>query len=303
MRLIKINVPEEKREKVLNVIYGIGVESVSAHKTERRRSDGETRNYAAIDLELSTPEAKRLEDALLSADFFDPEEITFAIRQGRSIVSDRSIRELTRPIAEPSTDLMQELWQFSHLTYGLAGRVFIASCLLAYGLIEEQFLLMIAGLLFLPLLPMLLAIGFGVLNAKWKLAAQGALTFAAAFVLLVAGGAAVGFLAAPPMRFDQFASLPISCLISSAVGVAAGLATVDDAGRRELIGLAAAAQIGIIPVWIGACLVLGAPSGTGEHVLWLRLLSFALNTSGIVVTSTLVYVLVGMNRRHLRKLK
>jgi hypothetical protein len=50
MRLIKINVPEEKREKVLNVIYGIGVESVSAHKTERRRSDGETRNYADIDL-------------------------------------------------------------------------------------------------------------------------------------------------------------------------------------------------------------------------------------------------------------
>ena len=33
--------------------------------------------------------------------------------------------------------------------------------------------------------------------------------------------------------------------LPTAVGIAAGLATVDDVGRREMIGLAATAQIAI----------------------------------------------------------
>jgi hypothetical protein len=46
---------------------------------------------------------------------------------------------------EPSVDLMEELWQFSHITYGLIGRVLISAGLLAYGLIEQKLLLMIAA--------------------------------------------------------------------------------------------------------------------------------------------------------------
>jgi len=45
--------------------------------------------------------------------------------------------------------------------------------------------------------------------------------------------------------------------MSLALGVAAGLATSDDVGRRELFGLAAATQVAILPVWFGIALGTG----------------------------------------------
>src|SRR4030095_7213930 len=41
------------------------------------------------------------------------------------------------------------------------------------------------------------------------------------------------------------------------MGVAAGLSTADDTGRRYLIGVAAAAQSGVFAVWIGVAAVVG----------------------------------------------
>src|SRR5437899_269259 len=77
--------------------------------------------------------------------------------------------------------------------------------------------------------------------------------------LLLLSGITVALLTGPPLRFDEFSSLPTSLMISLIVGVAAGLATADDVGRREMIGLAATAQIAILPTWFGICFVLGFP--------------------------------------------
>src|SRR5262252_8430170 len=62
-----------------------------------------------------------------------------------------------------------------------------------------------------------------------------------------------------PLQFDGFKSPVLSLMMSLVIGAAAGLSTADDAGRRYLIGVAAAAQSGIFAVWTGFALVLGFP--------------------------------------------
>jgi hypothetical protein len=151
---------------------------------------------------------------------------------------------------------------------------------------------MIAGLLFLPLLPLLLSIGFGTWTRKWKLVSQAAISFAVAIGLLIFAGLLVGTLSEPPVKYDEFSSLTVSFLISLAVGTAAGLSTIDDVARRELIGLAASSQIALIPAWMGVCMVLGFPATTGSSEISDHVLSVLINIVTIIVSSVTVYITV-----------
>jgi len=162
---------------------------------------------------------------------------------------------------------------------------------------------MIGGLLFLPMLPMLLAIGFGAWSAQWKLVTQALITFTASILILVGGGMIVAALADPPLRYSEFSSVPVSLLISSVVGVAAGFSTIDDAGRRELIGLAAAAQIGVIPVWIAVYIIFELDTGLDARMLETRFLSLILNVLGIVVASLAVFVLTRVANKYVSNVR
>lgn len=59
-----------------------------------------------------------------------------------------------------------------------------------------------------------------------------------------------------------------------------------------MIGLAANAQIAIIPAWFGSCLVLGFPAS--ETPPSKRLLALMINVMAIVVSSMLTYALLGI---------
>ncbi|HEX8735134.1 MAG TPA: hypothetical protein VF721_07435 [Pyrinomonadaceae bacterium] len=303
MRLIKVSAPEGRGEDVARTAFSVGIDKVSIHQTKSVHSDGRIETKDAVDVETSTPKGKRFVDAVLAADFYNPSDFSINTRQPRSIISKDDLRELTLPLVEPSVDILEELWQFTHVTYGFVGRIFIAACLLAYGLIQHQILLIIAGLLFLPLLPLMLSIGFGAWTRNWKLVMQGFLACVAAAILLLAGGAAVAAVSNPPLKYNEFNSLFVGFLISVAVAVAAGLANIDDVGRREMIGLAATAQIAIIPVWFGICLVFGFPATTGENEITQRALAFFINVVTIIVVSLAVYVLTDAANRHLARLK
>ncbi len=161
MRLITTAAPEGRGDDVARTAFSVGIEKVSRRQIESQSADGKTETKDVIDIETSTPLAKRYIDAVLAADFYNREDFSITVRQPRSIIFKNGFRELTRPLVQPATDIFEELWQFSHITVAFVGRVFIAACLLAYGLIEQNTLLIIAGLLFLPLLPLLLGIGFG----------------------------------------------------------------------------------------------------------------------------------------------
>ena len=303
MRLVKVKAPSGLGQDVMKTAFAVGIETVSFHAVTKHSADGTSNSMDVIDVETSTPKAHSFIDKLLAADYFDREQFSFNVREPRSVLSGEDVSELTKPLAVPPVDLFEELWQFSHITYSLIGRVFISACLLAYGLIQQQTLLIIAGLLFLPLLPMLTAIGFGGITRNWKLCMHGITAFAACVLTLFLGGVAVGAVSSPPMRYDEFTSLPISLLITAAVGIAAGLAAIDDVGRRELIGLAAAAQLGIIPVWLGVTLVFGTSPGTNESEIYTRILTFALNVLMLLLGSVAIYWLSGMATRGLQALE
>jgi len=303
VRLVKITGPNNTGPAVAKIAFSVGIKEVSVQKAESHKASGEIETKDAVDIQTSTPKAKHFIDALLQADFYNQKEYSIAVRQPRSIISGESLRELTRPIVEPATDILEELWQFSHITIGFVGRIFIAACLLAYGLIHQQTLVIIAGLLFLPLLPLLLAVGFGAWTKQPKLSLQGAAAFLLAIALLILGGVLIAAVSSPPLKYDEFNPMLVGWLISLAVGVAAGLANADDVGSRQLIGLAATAQIAIVPVWFGICFVFGFPSTTNEDEITTRALGFGLNVFTIIAASLATYVLLGAASRSLEKVK
>lgn len=289
MREVRIKVPEGDAQRFIHFVQELGAERVGVY---REFVHGPDRWEEVVSIETSTPDAARIVDALERAPFFNAETHTFTIRELRSISSRASIRDVTVPIALPQKDVTQDLWQFSQVTYGHVGRVAIAALLLSYALIRGSTLLLIGGLLFLPGLPHLLAIGRGACARDHRLALQGALALATTIAILIACGAFVAALVAGPMRFDDFLSPAVGVCVSSGIGIAGALASLDDVGKRELIGLATAAQVGVVPAWFGVSLVHGL-----DAVATVRVASYLVNLAVIVIAAASVYTVVGLHRR------
>jgi len=295
MRSVNISAPQGKGSDVAQIAFETGIDEVSISQAESRGKNGEIKAKESIDIETSTPKASRFIEKLLTSDFYNADEFSINIRQPRSIISKESVRELTKPFVEPATDVLEELWQFNHITTSFIIRNFIAAAFIAYGMIQQQMLLIIAGLLFLPLLPILLSISFGALTKQWKLVGQAALAFLVTIVLLVLGGALIAAISSPPLRYNEFNSLAVGFLISLAVGIGAGFATTDDVGRRELLGLAATAQIVLIPVWFGISLVFGFSPTESSHISE-RALAFVINFATIIIVALVTYAVLRFKR-------
>jgi hypothetical protein len=197
MRQITVTAPRGSATQVASVAFALGIDEASVAQKRILATDGSESIKDSIEVDVGTHLAKVFIDRLTTASFFDRDEYSIAIRQPRSLIGKEQIRTLTRPLVEPSTDLFEELWQFSQLTYGFVGRVLLGGGLLAYGLVEYQLLGIIAGLLFIPILPLILSIGFGLWTKQWQLAAQGGFSLGVAVLLLSASGVIVGILISP----------------------------------------------------------------------------------------------------------
>jgi len=291
MRRITIKAPRGTAREVAAIAFAVGISEVTIGEERVLGADGSEIVKDSIDIDVGTHVAKAFLDEFPSKPFFAREKFSIAVRQPRSLITQEQTRTLTRPLVEPTVDIFEELWQFTQVTYGFVGRILIGAVLLAYGLVEYRLLFMIAGLLFIPLLPLMLSVGFALWTRQWRLARQGLFSLTIAILLLATGGVIVGLLTDPPVRYAEFNSLLTGLLISCAVGIAAGLATADDAGRREMIGLAATAQIAIIPAWLGLCLVLGFPV-TDATPPSRKLLSLVLNIAAIIAAAFVTYALI-----------
>jgi hypothetical protein len=290
MRQITVTAPQGSAPQIAQIAFAVGISEVSVSEKRVLNTSGSETIKDSIEMDVGTPVAKAFMDEFTSAPFFSCEKFSIAVRQPRALISREKLTRLTRPLVEPSVDIFEELWQFSQVTYGFVGRILIGALLLAYGVVEYKLLFMIAGLLFIPLLPLMLSVGFGLWTQQWRLVGQGLFSLAIALLLLVAGGVTVGLLTNPPVQYSDFNSLTTGFLISVAVGVAAGLATADDVGRREMIGLAATAQIAIVPAGVGLGVVLGFPASaaTPSH----RLLGLLLNIVAIVIAALGTYAAI-----------
>ena len=301
MRLIKVSAPDGEADKVAQVAFRVGINQVSIHQEQTLKANQLKETKDVVDINASTPKAKAFLDALMAEPFFDPGQYSINVRQPRSVVSSENLSSLTWPVVEPSLDLYEELWQFSHITYSFAGRVFIAGALVAYGMIENKLLIMLAGLLFVPFLPLLLAIGFGIRTGEWRLARLGALAFTVGAALLMGAGAAVALLVNRPISYNESNPLIASLLVSLAIGVAATLAISDDVGKREIIGLAASAQVAIIPVWFGISFVRGYPVATSSPASE-RAITFLVNVAAVIAASLCTFIVLRVRSGGLQQL-
>lgn len=299
MRLITVRAPEGHGSAVIDLAFASGISEVSLHHAEFRRSQQSPKQQEVIDIETSTPAAKEFIETLMAAPFFDPTEYALSIRHPRSLVGSEHPESETYPMAMPTIDVFEELWKYSHITWSLVGRVLMASFLLAYGMIEMNLLVMIAGLLFLPYHHPLLATALGLWTRQGRLLWRSLWVLATITILIVIASAIAALFLKPPIRFQEFGTLKSAFVISAIIGVAAALGMADDAGRQELIGLAATAHTTILPAWFGMSLVFGFPQAS---VTYERLINFVVSVGTIILAAVLTFAMLKMRGDGLKSL-
>jgi hypothetical protein len=251
-----------------------------------------------VSVEVSTPKAKAFIDALLASPLFDVDECSITLREVRAIINKESLSDITQPMVEPAPDVIEDLWQLSHVTPSFVGRAAGGAILLADGVIHNSPIAIVVAALFLPFLSQVLAVGFGTWCGDSRLVRKGVLALLTSVVLAYCGGLVVALFAGGPIGFQDFKGPLPSFAISAVIGVAAGLSTADDAGRRHLIGVAAAVQFAIFPVWLGAASVIGFPE---RAVLSVRIGTFLINVFTITAAAVVSYALLGLRRAELRR--
>jgi hypothetical protein len=252
-----------------------------------------------VSVEVSTPRAKAFIDALLSSPVFNVEDCSITSRELRAIVSDKSLDELTQPMVEPAPNVIEDLWQMSHVTPSYLARAAGGAIVLAEGVIHNSSISIVVAALFLPFLPQVLAVGFGTWYGDRRLVRKGGTAVLTSAVLAYCGGLVVALFAGGPIGFQDFKGPLASFAISAVIGVVAGVSTADDAGRRYLIGVAAAVQFAVFPVWLGAASVIGLPT---TAILRVRIEAFLINIITIGAAAVVSYALLGLRREELRRI-
>jgi hypothetical protein len=162
---------------------------------------------------------------------------------------------------------------------------------LATGIIDDIPVAIVVAAMFLPFLAEVLAFGFGLWSRDWRLTLRGLRAMMVSTALGFAGGAVVAAIEGGPIRYTAFKNPLSSFAISSVIGITAGLSNADDTGRRYLIGVAAAVQLAIFPVWFGAASIIGLPA---LNVLQNRLSSFLINLVTIALAAIAAYAVLHM---------
>ena len=287
MRLVKVSAPKGKGMDVAALAFKCGIPEVSISEAVQHKAGSQPATREMVDMKVSTPNAKKFVDSLIEAPFFERAEYGIAIREPRAVLDGTTTREITRPIPATVLDVDQELWQFTHITYSFVLRVVIAALLISYGMVHDNPLFMVGGLVFLPFMPLVLAFSFGTLTKQWQLVGHAVVAFIAATALIIASAAGLAYFVVPSILFDQFPPMIAGAIFSLLVGVAAALGTTDDVGHRQLIGLAAASQVVLVPAWLGLSLVFGFDESPGGKIA-----SFGLNVVCLAIGSVLVYAVL-----------
>jgi hypothetical protein len=284
MRLVKVSAPQGKGPDLAKIAFNCGISEVAVHQVLRHKPGSQPVPRDVVDAQVSTPEAKAFVEALVSAPFYNRKDYAIEVREPRSILKSTSTRDITRPVAAPILDIDEELWQFTHVTYSFVMRIFIAALLVAYGMVEDNPLFIVGGLIFLPFMPIVLAFSFGLMSRQWRLVAHAAIAFVTGTLLVTAGAVVVAALVDPPIMFEKFPPLAAGLCFSFVIGVAAALGTADDVGHRQLVGLAAASQLAIVPAWFGLSLVFGFSGDVAQ-----KLSGFGVNVVALVAAAVTVY--------------
>lgn len=294
MHEIRVTVPEGRSKDVAELALQAGISQATVYKVF---AYGPNRTKEIVSAETSTPLGKKFADSVLTSPWFDSRECSITTRELRAVVTDAHPRDITRPMIEPPINVFEDLWQLNHLTLSYYGRAIAGAAILAYGMVLNDPVTIVVAALFLPFLSQSIALSFGPWAGDWGLARQGLKALTVSTLASLFAGIAIAFLHSPPMLFHGYLSPLASFVISAIIGITAGFITADDAGRRYLIGVAAAVQFGIFPVWLGFSVVEGFPD---RRTTLARIATFAINLVTITLFALLGYLLLDIKRKDVR---
>lgn len=297
MQEVTVSTPQGQGERVARLALAQGIGEATLIPTRVFR-DGETKEGEEVRVEVSAPESTQFIEAVMSADFFDPREYSIVSDEVVAIISQEPPERVTRPIKLSATTILQDLWLQNHLTTAYIARAAVSTLLVAYGLLSADMTIYIVALLFTPFMTQVMAVGFGGWMGDWRLARQGLTVLVVSTVIAIVAGVIVAAVMDGPLSYDEFGTLQSNFAISLLVGIVAGLDTADEAGRRELVAVAGAAQFASFPVWFGIALVLGFPDA--ETTVW-RIVTFFVNIVTILVVTVAVYVALRYRRETIRR--
>ena len=291
MHEIRATLPAEHVAEAARLANEAGITSVAVSDVYFH---GQEEGRKVVSVETSTPRARAFVDAFLGSSHFRDVDYSLTSRELRAIVSGEDILDLTKPMSEPFPDVIQDLWQLSHLTVSYCTRAAAGAILLATGILDDYPVAIVVAALFLPFLAEVLAVSFGLWSRDRRMIFRGLRAIAVSTVLAFAAGALVAAIQGGPIHFSAFKGPLASFAISAVIGITAGLSNADDTGRRYLIGVAAAVQLAIFPVWLGASTILGMPDG----VVWTRLESFLINLATISLAAVAAYAALHLQPGH-----
>lgn len=283
MHEIRASVPPDCVAATVRLAHEAGIDRVAVSDIFVH---GPNHDLKLVSVETSTPTAKAFVDAILNSPVLAKRPYTLTSRELRAIVGAGDVDGLTQPLSEPFPDVIQDFWQGSHVNASYAARAAAGAALLASGIIENNPVAIVVAALFLPFLAQVLTVSFGLWSRDFRLARQGAGALGASIGLALAAGAVVAAIEGGPILFEGFKHPLASFAISALIGGTAGLSAADDTGRRYLIGVAAAVQLAIFPVWFGAASVIGLPEASEVR---LRLASFCVNLVTIAGSAVASY--------------
>lgn len=295
MQQITVVTPQGKAKPVVRLAQKQGIGQVAVAPVYVYGPDQE---HEEITVECSAPQAAQFIEAVMAAPFYDPQDYTISADELLSIIDSDPPEKISWPLKISSTTILQDLWMQNHITVGYVARAFVSTTLLAYGLLDGDVATLIIALLFTPFLAQDLAIGFGALMGDWRLARQGAIVLGISTLIATLAGVITAAVMGGPIQYDDYGTIQSNFVISLLVGIVAGLDTADEAGRREFIAVAGAAQFASFPVWFGICLILGFPDQA--TVLW-RSATFLVNILTILIASVAVYTALRYRRDNIRR--
>jgi hypothetical protein len=223
-----------------------------------------------VSVETSRPKARAFVEAFLNSPLLTCADYSLTSREARAIVDSSDLGELTRPMSEPFPDVIQDLWQLTHITASYAGRAAAGAVMLATGITDDNPIAIVVAVMFLPFLAEVLALGFGLWSRDRRLIIRGLRAVTVSTALAFAGGAPVAAIEGRPIRFTAFKNPLSSFAISAVIGITAGF-----------------------PVWFGAASIIALAF---LDVVQSRLISFLINLATIALAAVTAYAAL-----HLRK--
>jgi len=134
MHEIRATIPPDCVAEAVRLAHAAGITRVTIAAVFVHGLDGERR---LVSVETSTPNARDFVEAFLSSPVLSQTDYTLTSREVRAIVDGGSLASLTRPMSEPFTDVIQDLWQLGHVTASYVARAAAGAILLATGIIED----------------------------------------------------------------------------------------------------------------------------------------------------------------------